>query len=113
MTLTRNDRLDSEIDEGEIVVLTSGDFSNFELVSIVKVLKSFNHRALMSHYLLQNPDKRTSSNASPYVLWLVENGYVEELSYPKILKVCSENGYIIDSDRDWFSRELEQFDPRG
>jgi len=61
---------------GEIIVLTSGEYSGYEIFSVCEVRKDF----LLSGLSKLFPHRRSDG----FPQWLIDNGYVERLAYREL-----------------------------
>jgi hypothetical protein len=68
------------IDVGQVLYLTTGEYSDFNIVTVVRALKQFDTKVEEADYLVQFPDR---SRRHPTLLrWLLDRGVLEELDPP-------------------------------
>lgn len=82
----------TQYEAGEVIILTSGDYSDYTVVDAVKVLKPFNSR----EYLLAHPKAQFSeicktaigsyqqvylSSPDGFIASLIQDGYIEPFTY--------------------------------
>ena len=67
--------------KGTILLLSSGDYEDYRVNGVVKVLKDFITKEVQQRYLEEFPKQKEESYLEEYnfVDWLVSNGYCEFL----------------------------------
>jgi hypothetical protein len=69
--------------KGELLLLTSGAYSNYSPHAVVRILKDFKTKDVLELYLKEHPEQREKHNGevSQFIAWLSANGYVEDVNH--------------------------------
>ncbi len=74
----------SKLQKGELILFTTGEYSDFSNIMLVKVLKNFDIQELQdagSDNFIEIYKTSSWFSYTKFRLWLIEQGYIEELSY--------------------------------
>lgn len=74
---------------GEVVILAEGEYSDYRTGPLFRCLKDLNMRELAAAFFPEAPKSDWNycgreADASTFTLWLVKNGWVEELEYIEV-----------------------------
>lgn len=67
--------------EGQIVVLTSGEYSQFGVSAVVRVLQPFDPARERSEWLTLHPEQTQQFKAYEFWAWLTARGVIEDMPY--------------------------------
>ena len=64
---------------GQLLLFTSGEYSDFEVHELLRVTKDFEPRAEVLAYLAEHPDQRHeyAGKETQFLAWLIRRGVVE------------------------------------
>lgn len=73
------------IEAGQIVALTSGDYSDYQVQAFAKVLKVIDKDVwLAAITACRDKNYKIYTNESRVAPWLTENGYIEVIEYTEL-----------------------------
>lgn len=77
-----------KFDAGTIIILAEGEYSDYRTGPLFRCLKDVNLEDLAREFYPNAPKSewsgRRNADASTFTLWLIQNGWVEELEYSEV-----------------------------
>ena len=74
----------NKMKKGELLLLTSGEYSDYSAHALGRVLEDFDPEALQAEWLRLHPDQATDyrANLGAFIAWIInDKALVEELNY--------------------------------
>jgi hypothetical protein len=72
------------IREGDVVVCSSGEYSDYFIQGVFRALRAFDPNFALSAYLLEFPDQVRNFGASGFFAWLAKEGDMVEVNFREL-----------------------------
>lgn len=73
----------NRIPAGKLILISNGQYSSYEVFTVVEVLQEFDAAAELRSYYEQHPEQRGEYRMaeSQFITWLIERGLIKEIDY--------------------------------
>lgn len=90
------------IPQYDIMVISVGDYSDYEILIMAKTLREINPKEIETQYLEKYPEQQHDFNKSMLIQWLIDEKFIEEMILHEL-----HLGYSLNID--FISRTQKQY----
>jgi len=77
--------MEQTVKKDTILIITSGDYSNYGIETVIIANKNFDLKKIGYEYLTQFPDEKENISVNKFIKWLVvDKKLVNEISYSEL-----------------------------
>jgi hypothetical protein len=76
--------MNGDVKAGELFLLSTGEYSDYTVNALVKVLIDFDAAKAIKNYQIESPideDRSYSDGLDKFIAYLLSHGYVEQIEY--------------------------------